>query len=113
MEMDRPATQRRVATQSSDSSQEQHRKSRRIARKTGQAGPSGWKHDDKGDGRDLVPPSDVEEYEEWKERRHNGSRGSTPGGLSGSDEEDMEYGMVPSVSIETKVGISLMLDGLT
>lgn len=45
------------------------RKSRRIARKVGEAGPSGWKHNEEGDERDLVPPSDIEEYEEWKETR--------------------------------------------
>ena len=45
------------------------RKSRRIARKAGEPGPSGWKHVEDGDERDLVPPSDVEEYEAWKRDR--------------------------------------------
>lgn len=50
-------------------SSEVQRKSRRIARKVGEAGPSGWKHAEDGDERDLVPPSDVEEYEIWKKER--------------------------------------------
>ena len=59
-----------ATSQSSEGAQlEAARKSRRIARKVGEAGPSGWKHDEEGDERDLVPPSDVEEYEEWEQRR--------------------------------------------
>ena len=42
------------------------KKARRSARVARRAGPSGWKHADAGDERDLVPPSDDEEFEAWQ-----------------------------------------------
>lgn len=95
----RTSTQRRISTPDSEASQDRHRKSRRIARKTGQAGPSGWKHDIEGDGRDLVPPSDVEEYEEWKSRKVDERREDTMEAdeMDGTDHA-LSQDMVPSVS---------------
>ena len=49
----------------------QPRKSRRIALKLGEPGPSGWTHSDDGDERNLIPPSDDDEYEDWRVQRES------------------------------------------
>ncbi len=89
--------------------QEKARKSRRLARRVGEPGPSGWKHaegeGESGTEMDLVPPSDVEEYEEWsrmkgssKGRSRQRRRGSIDGSRSSMEVDTLEDSSLRYVS---------------
>ncbi|ORX37221.1 Mus7/MMS22 family-domain-containing protein [Kockovaella imperatae] len=73
-----------------------HRISSRIEDR---AGPSGWKHADEGDERDLVPPSDDEEYMIWRQVKATQAK-SMDGYQRSKDPGEDDFGVQETHSAE-------------